>query len=262
MEKAEKIVLAVIIISLLGAAFYFAVLRGGVKEMEARGIIFPDKNLVLELRFDDVLDTYQDSSGNDNNISVKGTKLENYGCPKGGCLSFDGFNDSLEIPAVGQLENLTDDNNSWTFSVMFKPSGLPRQGKPGYILFRQGWHEGLYYDLGGKMGATLWGFNSSVKGNSVGLGLYSGTKLKEGKWYYLAMAVDGKSKQAKLYLNGKQAGKTLNVTLPMRDYGKVAYYVGGTGKDPYASYGWVDEVRIYDRALFPEEVKILAGWYL
>jgi len=259
MEKGEKIVLAVIIIALLGAAFYFTFLKVGFNVLKAKDSISSKEGLVLELEFDNIANYVYDSSGNKNNVKIYKARFESYGCVSGGCLSFDGFNNSVEIQALGILENLTDNGNSWTFSVMFKPSGLPRQNKPGYILFRQGYHEGVYYDLSGKFGATLWFENKSATNNITTRSLNSGVKLDIVKWYHLAMVVNEKKKEAKLYLDGKQVGKTLSLELPLKDYGKAKYYVGGMPTGPYDSYGWIDEVGVYNRALSDEEVKVLAS---
>ncbi len=262
MERKVKIVLIIALIIFLGFAFYFAFLKGAIGKLKARNTFFSPDNLVLELKFDRLYDLTYDSSEHNNNVSIHGTQLIGYGCPSGGCLSFDGLNDSLEILPTGILGILTDDGNSWTFSVMFKPSGLPRQNKTGYILFRAGQHEGLAYsEKGWAYSATIWTYNSTANNTNQAVGLSSGAKLEAGKWYHLAMVMDGRNKQAKLYLDGKQVGKTLNITLPIKEYGTAKYYVGGVQKQPYNSYGTIDDVRIYSTALDDIEIADLSEFY-
>jgi len=259
-----KIVLATLIVVFIVVAFYFAFLKVGFDVWKAKASIASKKGLVLELKFDNIDEYTYDSSGKNNQVNISAMKVYGQACFSGGCLSIDGLNDSVEIQPLGLLEDLTDDGKSWAFSLMFKPSGLPRQGKPGYILFRQGWHGGLYYNLQGVYGGTLWLTNDTNKtqpNKAIGLGS-GGLKLEVVKWYHLAMVLDGEKKEAKLYLDGKQVGSTLNLStgLPMKDYGKARYYVGGAA-GAYDAYGMFDNVRIYDRVLSDEEVSVLARWH-
>ena len=61
MEKGEKIVLAVIIIALLGAAFYFTFLKVGFNVLKAKDSISSKEGLVLELEFDNIANYVYDS---------------------------------------------------------------------------------------------------------------------------------------------------------------------------------------------------------
>ena len=169
-------------------------------------------------------------------------------CKAGSCLSFDGIDDAISIPASsGKLKDLTDDGNSFSFVGWFKPSGLPQNTYDGYLFFRAGYHEGPFYrKTDGELRAVAWYYDNT---NTT---ITTGTTLQTGTWYHIAITVDESTNQFKLYLDGSQIGSTANLTKALREYGTTNYRIGGNGT--YSAYGLVDEVRFYNKVLSDTEI--------
>lgn len=171
-------------------------------------------------------------------------------------LNFDSIDDRVEIRgSQPSIENVTDDGNSFTFQIWFKPSGLPQSTNDGYIFFRTGQHEGIYHSkASGELRAIVW-YNDGTN-----LPISTGINLQTGTWYHLTMTVDEINNQFKLYMDGKQVGSTATITKPLRDYASATYYVGGGGAgNTYRAYGAADDIKLYSKVVTPDDVIYLRG---
>ncbi len=174
----------------------------------------------------------------------------------------------------GPLANLT--GKSFTFSAWANPQSVP-SNQFGYgIILRSASHPayvfGISYLPRARYQAIVVDINESeisITTDSVG----------PGAWHHLAMAVDHDAKMLHLYLDGLPvAGSPRRYTRALLDLKDAAseaaeagtFYVGSTkpdrGAGPYFTrhlHGFVDEVRLYDRALSHVEVRELfeaGGW--
>jgi hypothetical protein len=82
--------------------------------------------------------------------------------------------------------------------------------------------------------------------------------LKEQQWAHVAATFD--RGEMKLYVDGKieaekRSSKVTQTSLG--EYGKDDIYIGALWNDRYNFRGTIDEVRIYNRALSQQEIKVL-----
>lgn len=79
-----------------------------------------------------------------------------------------------------------------------------------------------------------------------------------GKWTHLAGTYDSKTKQAKIYINGEIRNQSIGEGLPLsRDWGVHAGISNKNKNRPLQ--GSVDEFRIYNYALTPDEIRALVS---
>ena len=79
-----------------------------------------------------------------------------------------------------------------------------------------------------------------------------------GKWTHLAGTYDSKTKQAKIYINGEIRNQSIGEGLPLsRDWGVHAGISNFEKNRPLQ--GSIDEFRIYNYALTPDEIRALVS---
>jgi hypothetical protein len=197
-----------------------------------------------------------------------------------GCLYFDGSSGGrVSCGTYGQaglgIGPTPPDTNAMTLSLWTKWLG-PRTWD-SYLLTKS---QGLMGKRGGWSDATVvWTFwNSANPGTESGIGLGHYPVTTEpprpdlvsqqgtmdpfiGKWAHVAATFDGNT--AKLYLNGGEVASGL-WTFTHGDDDNIFLTLGQTNDQnawdncPSSYYGYIDEVRIYDRALEPNEIAYLA----
>ena len=96
----------------------------------------------------------------------------------------------------------------------------------------------------------------TVNGNQPGEILSRGRVGKRiGDWVHVAVVLDHRKRLWRIYLDGK-----LDRTARMDEVVPISlndFRIGAWDLDPRAFVGWMDEIRIYDRALAAEEVTAL-----
>jgi hypothetical protein len=163
-------------------------------------------------------------------------------------------------------------NGSFTLSAWFKPASLP----PGTgsdtqygIVLKGGYHEGLSMAGGGfVMGHWV---STSPNPTYVSAG-YGNNLAATGTWYHVAGVVDVAALKVRIYVNG--APEPVNPTGDMpaapapttgwagynNEPWQVGVHLGDVNSGVrYQADGWIDDVRIYDRALTPTEISTLAN---
>ena len=105
----------------------------------------------------------------------------------------------------------------------------------GYIIFRQGNHEGLFIDPSGNLGATVW-FSSGGLVN-----LTSSKNINDQKWHYIALSVNDTKKVIGLYLDGNQIASASYPSLSLAQYGTSGFTIGAYNPS-YNIDGTVDNV--------------------
>ncbi len=168
----------------------------------------------------------------------------------GGGYGLDGGN-ALEIPHSPQI-----DSPEFTLGFrVFLPADyqVSERGIPWLVC--KNFHE----EHPGNYGITLRRGIPSARLNIAGkdskfeLSAASGESLETNAWNHLAMSYDGE--RLRLYVNGKADGE-LKVGLPRVPGNKALFFGrrGDTDNGRYRFRGVLDDIRIYDRALKPEQV--------
>ena len=154
----------------------------------------------------------------------------------GGALSFDGVNDHVRIGNV--LNNMS----SSCFSLWFKPASVP--SGHGYMVFKQHTY------------ALTFASNAGIhlnfgNGNEWGNLNLSTSTLDLNKWYNVTATRESGVMKVFIDIN-LLANKFYNTSSGSNSSLLV---FGGNGTNSFN--GLIDDVRIYDRALSPEEVQAL-----
>jgi hypothetical protein len=206
--------------------------------------IFPNnKDLVLWLPFDERSGTKAyDRSGKAHNGTLDLPTWVTM--RRGSALDFDGLDDQVIVPAVGDLSS-ANFITKWTVAAWFKldtvtgTQGIIEKHKP-FILRTQ--NNKLYSYV----------FTTSWKS------VYGATTLAIATWYHGAITWDSITQTLTLYLNGsyENSGSSLGtVTYPV---GFEIIGIGGVGYDVAELLnGVIVDVRIYNRALNAAEIKRL-----
>ncbi len=203
--------------------------------------------------------TVRDSSGHGLNATPFGGPLyssdvssDAAGIGSTRSLQLDGHTQRLVVSDTAILQ-LT---NSLSIEAFFKPEpALPGTAGVGQILFRGDNRPGLdpYFLVFGPTNLVSFAVNDAAQ-NSASVQ----TTVPYDKWVFIAGTLDGASGQMKLYVNGKLlASKTTSV----RPLGALdpAWSPGlSMGCDPTGQYGeyfhgWIDEVRLSNVALSPDQ---------
>ena len=155
--------------------------------------------------------------------------------------SFDGVDDYVE---VANSASISDYSSGVTVCLWFKADrtdvnqGQFGQNGPGYLNF---------WMAGGSPATRLrWETNA-------GQSFSSNTQIYANKWYFACGVYDTSltENQAKLYINGNLDNeKTLTFTTEKTD----DITIGGYSPTSYLFKGLIGEVRIYNRALIPQEI--------
>ncbi len=245
-------------------------------ELEPIAAPGPD-GLVLHYAFDESDGKATDLSPCGNNGTVHGATFTDG--RRGGGYYLNGDNQYIAIPNTPSLEVTTAVTiATWAKLKSFAPGGYGNEH--GYLIDKGNdlwWNPAfcLGYAKGSGAGVArrpgkpgpfpalfhVGDDDSAQKhGNHGGKTVRSETLLETGRWYHLAGTYDGQT--LKLYINGRLEGEA--------DYGKpircdkAPVHLGG-GK--LFGTGWgnhfttdavIDEVRIYNRALAPDELRSLS----
>jgi hypothetical protein len=173
----------------------------------------------------------------------------------------------VSLGRTAALDNVQ--NGSFTLSAWFKPASLP----PGTgsdtqygIVLKGGMHEGLSMAGGGfVMGHWV----STTPPTYVSAG-YGNNLAATNTWYHVVGVVDVAALKVRVYVNGSPEPVNPTADLPASPttgwagYTNEAWQVGihladAASSVRYQADGWIDDVRIYDRALTTTEIATLAN---
>lgn len=184
--------------------------------------------------------TAMDSSGNAlNSTSFTGNPTWVSG-KYGKALAFDGTSQSVNFGNVlGITGNVTAE--VWVKWNEFKNYGVILEKGTG------GSATSFNY--------AIWSYASSVNaiignGTSNNTVSVNASALSTGRWYHLALVADGST--LKLYIDGKVAASTTQTITPTANSSN--FSIGNATSTPYNVNGSIDDVRIYNYALSPEQV--------
>lgn len=176
---------------------------------------------------------------------------------RGGALRFDGNDDVVVLPEAPPLNRLQE--GSFTLAAWFKalsePSGQDDDNRAAYaIVTKQGWHEGLSYRSGRTFVAEHW-----LAGDISCQVTVSSPSFVPGAFFHVAMVVRRDEGRVELYVDGiLRASASFSPGAASRDYGFTPWRIGyanpGAPKWAWPAHAVIDDVRLYSRALSPEEI--------
>lgn len=187
--------------------------------------------------------TTYDASSNSNNGTLINTPTWQSGssCKAGSCLSFNGTNQYVSIYSS------TNPTNYVSVSAWFKRQGAPTGGY--HIIFMQGTQ--IEISVPDSSGQIRTGVTTVTLGRQV---FNSGSGVTDGKWHFLSLTYDGSYLRA--YIDGvKTLEQAVTGALQTGAATNIGYYPG------YYANGFIDDVRIYNRALSADEIKRLYESY-
>jgi hypothetical protein len=161
---------------------------------------------------------------------------------------------AIEVPDAGDFEK----DQAFSFGAWIR---LPKDGVTGSALARMDEEDG-------HRGWDLWLERGSVASHLVhrwdgdALKVVSRKKLEAGKWTHVLVTHDGSGKAAglKIYVDGRAADTTSQVNrLKGTIRTKVPLKIGQRHRTAQVDGVAIQDVRIYDRALSPEDVERLAA---
>jgi len=179
----------------------------------------------------------EDSSGTSADGTVVGATWQSAGCHRGGCYSFDGAGNYVE---VADSDSLSLSDGSLSFFAWINSNDISgtktiiRKRANDYVL--------------ATVSSMVW---CEVEGTDVN----TGSTMSNGVWHHMGCTYDGTTLRS--YLDGVEQD-SVSVTAGADDddiliIGKLQ----PTGGQEYN--GLIDEVRIFSRALSAQEVAILAS---
>jgi glucose/arabinose dehydrogenase len=207
----------------------------------------PSAGLVGHWSFDEGAgSTAADGSGNGRSATLTygPTWAPPSQCRVGGCLSFDGADDYAKVADAAALR-LTGD---LTISAWIKPTGL---GTKQAVVSKR-----YEFELGPIAASSPFAMSWTHKepsGTAVSGPL--STSTASGSWQHVALVRNGATRKISGYADGAVATTSTYATAPGTSSYNVAIGRHASGGQHFK--GLIDEVRIYDRALTPDEVRAL-----
>jgi len=210
-----------------------------------------DENLMGYWSFDDGTGTVAvDGSGNGNDGTLIGNPVWTDGIC-GTCYEGDGTGDCVSIPNSTDFQMGTDD-----FSVslwVYVDSG---------IAITEAWL--LSIITGGLYAFSIYPINGAKRiytylsdGTNSASGYTGNSSLNLDQWNHIVVVWSRTDDKTYAYLNGEYDGSLDNSAVTGNVNPTGVLYLGADGNGNNSLYGKLDEVRIYNRALTPSEVKAL-----
>ncbi|MBL7143671.1 MAG: LamG domain-containing protein [Phycisphaerae bacterium] len=191
-----------------------------------------------------------DSSGNENNGTLNGPIWRPSDGQIGGALEFDGIDDYVEVPDNKSF----DITNEITVTAWINPVDVAEwRTIISKYAHTPAWRKDLYWLLhSGNIGVSLAG-PSGIGGDDW----IPNVPIESGIWAHVALSYDGAA--MKMYKNGiNVATNSISGDLLLGDSASnESFYIGQNTEWGEFFDGLLDDVRIYDRTLTPDQVKDL-----
>jgi len=173
--------------------------------------------------------TSADASGNGKTVTLQNgaTWASESSCKAGKCASFDGVNDYASFSTITLPGEFTFE--AWVYfdTLLAAWHGIISGSGGNRVLMRQSSH--LYMEIAG----------------STNIGTASLGEFQNGKWYHYAITRDANN-AIKVYRDGQQKHSTSRA-------GTATFNILGT-QGSYYLHGFMDEARLYSRALTADEI--------
>ncbi len=199
----------------------------------------------------------KDGSGNKLHAITFGSPTFVSDCPHGKCLQFNGLTQYVECngttcdpdipPANGRLDNL----NAFTYTAWIKPTSLKAYNS---IFAKNSWNNFFFLTTTELRGYV---YCNTVSATSTS----NGAGFEPNSWYFVAMTFDDAGDNLiHFYKNGEEL--SLSTAIPCSDgistnssYPLHPLLIGKTiASDGEYFSGFIDESKIYNRALSPSEI--------
>lgn len=215
---------------------------------KVRDALLQDKDLVFHLPINDKKDWAKDLI---DDLAVKGAVFssDRY-LAKNESKVFNSGVEALQVKPGIYF------NGDFTISVWVNVSSVSK------------WSRIIDFGLGQNNSNVVFSNSASLSG-IPGLAIYKGKgtdltqlrgkesdRLKEGEWYHLAASLSGDI--AKLYINGNEIASATGFYKPQPINRKICYIGKSNFENESNFYGYMDDLRIYSRALNIDEIKLLA----
>ncbi len=217
--------------------------------------------------------TLTDNSGRGNDGTLQGTAQPSWEAGHGSAASdkslyFSGIGSASTGPHVllGDLPDLEPIGNR-TISMWLNPDRLDARMDPyGKAYGGSGtlvqWDSGLVYFFNGETGTDGGGYRSSTAGNAYD-NINSGTSLTANTWQHVAMVRDLDGGISRFYIDGVETSTKSAFfdppggTRPVVSGSLPAYIGRGYHGSNYE--GFIDDTSMWDEALSPFQIKLLAS---
>jgi len=191
-----------------------------------------------------------DSSGNDHNGTVYGGNWTNG--ISGKALEFDGRDDYVEVSDSSQLNPSLITVEAW---VNLK--GFSTDPNPVSMIISHGIHDQSpgFYGLYSAAFAHIFIFQIAEAASQGFYYTYGTTVPSLGVWYHVAGTYDGST--MRIYVNGVLEGETVANVVRTNNTNNMGFHVGSLLLPGWEYWfnGTIDEVKIYDYARTPEEIR-------
>ncbi len=208
-----------------------------------------EKGLVGYWHFDEGTSTVAyDASGNANNGTLTNgpTWQSGVNCKAGECLNFNGTNNYVQVL---NMNSLPLDSHARSMTGWIKTNGT----QSGRI---------VYFGYGGATTDLAFNLASGVSNDGkiyfIGYAddLAGSTVIGDGNWHFIAVTYDGTT--VTLYVDGKFDSSAAKPNLNTSNVNTYPLVIGRQSYPDTLNYwyqnGWIDEVRVYNRALSAQEV--------
>jgi len=258
MKKLSYLIVLVLILGLVLTGCLLSNV-GQVPTNEQSGIAYLTKTLPLTglvglWHFDEGAGTAaSDSSGYGNHGTLIDGPLWVTAGKFGDALSFDGTDDYVQIANESNFDFERDD--PFTLEAWVKTSSnatLRIITKMQNVLPKTGWSFFTYDDSSGPLLYFVLRNNKTDK-----IRVHGSTDITDGLWHYVAVTYDGSSTASGMQIYVDGVGETMQTTddnLTASTLNDVKLQISGREGSIHVFNGEIDEVRIWDRALLPEDI--------
>lgn len=208
-----------------------------------------DTGLAARWSFDDC--TANDSSANKNN----GTTVGGLKCVtgiSGKAMQFDGSTGYITVPDSASLKP----DNQWAISFWIKVQDTTNTWSP--IIHKGGPKQGTNFKnevYAVWLNNTLY-FEQDSAGDNSGIHQLNSTKIANSKWVHYVGVIDRAGHVALIFLNGKKVAEASD-SYNGFNTNNHELWIGGT-EETDSSYGpfqgILDDIRLYNRALTPDDI--------
>ncbi|OGM91250.1 hypothetical protein A2755_02510 [Candidatus Wolfebacteria bacterium RIFCSPHIGHO2_01_FULL_48_22] len=208
--------------------------------------IYKETGLVGMWEFDEGSGTNAyDASGNGNtgtltNFDFSGSSDWVSLGKSGGALSFDGSNDYIFIGNPSQYQFIHSSSftlTAWIYADSVS-SGFKHIAGKSYLDYRFAQNNTAF----------------SFRLDSNNMILEAPSSIETGNWVYVAGVYNGDTKKTQIFVDGLESASSTNETIDWTTTSN-DFQIGNSPGESYYFDGYIDDVRIYNRALSAEEIK-------
>jgi len=168
----------------------------------------------------------------------------------GGALRFDGIDDYVSTPFILNPGNISFSVTAWIMGGATDQVIVSQADVEGQSAIESGdtWL-GISPSDGKLMTGLMSIFNGTLESESV---------VTDGQWHHVGLVYDNTTMKRHLYVDGTEVAVDDSVVAGVQSTAGLYIGAGQTLEAPSFFSGLIDDVRIYTKALTPEEIAALA----